>query len=165
MEGSKVSRQAHRNQLPNLPWAFAPFSLEKGEREKRRKKKGAWYLLIKWRNNDMYYFVYGVALKESCKPLDTTLPWESTTPLVYRRYTSSIDGITWFVGGLGPWAKSRDHGIIRAQKKVSNTVLRHLHIHVVWLRSLKCSVKSYVTAPSTEYYFNEFLFMHVPHTW
>ena len=33
--------------------------------------------------------------------------------------------------------------------------------HVVWSRTLKCSVKSYVTGPLVKCYFNEFLFMQV----
>jgi hypothetical protein len=33
--------------------------------------------------------------------------------------------------------------------------------HVVWSRTLECSVKSYVTGPSTKFYFNDFLFMWV----
>ena len=37
----------------------------------------------------------------------------------------------------------------------------HLRIHVVWSRTLKCTVKSYVTRPSTKCYFHEFLFMRV----
>ena len=37
--------------------------------------------------------------------------------------------------------------------------------HVVWSRTLKCSVKPYVTGPSTKCYFNECLFMWGPHTW
>ena len=37
----------------------------------------------------------------------------------------------------------------------------HLQNHVVWSRSLKCSVKPYVTGPSTKCFFNEFLFMRV----
>jgi hypothetical protein len=33
--------------------------------------------------------------------------------------------------------------------------------HVVWLQALKCSVKLYVTGPSTKHYFKEFLFVRV----
>ena len=58
-------------------------------------------------------------------------------------------------------AKSCDHGIVRAQRKVSTSVPRHLQNHVQWSRILKCSVKSYVTVPSTECYFNKFLFIWV----
>jgi hypothetical protein len=36
-----------------------------------------------------------------------------------------------------------------------------LQIHVLWSRILECSVKSYVTGPSTKCYFNECLFMRV----
>ena len=46
------------------------------------------------------------------------------------------------------------------------SVPRHVRIHVVWSRALKCSVKSIVIEPSTKCYFNEFLFMRGPlHTW
>ena len=59
-------------------------------------------------------------------------------------------------------AKSRDNEILRAQKKVSKGHLNtHLQNHVLWSRTLKCTVKSYVTAPSTKCYFNEFLTMQV----
>ena len=37
----------------------------------------------------------------------------------------------------------------------------HLPNHAVWSRALKCSVKPYVTGPSTKLYFNAFLFMRV----
>jgi hypothetical protein len=37
----------------------------------------------------------------------------------------------------------------------------HLQNHVVWSRILDCNVKSYVIGPSSESYFNEFLFMRV----
>ena len=57
---------------------------------------------------------------------------------------------------LGPRhtrAKSRDHGIVRAQKKVPKG-----HPNAP---PNSCSVKSYVTGPSTKCYFNELLFMRV----
>jgi hypothetical protein len=45
--------------------------------------------------------------------------------------------------------------------KCPKAVPTHLQHHVVWSRILKCSVKSYVTGPSTNCYFNGFLFMWV----
>ena len=47
------------------------------------------------------------------------------------------------------------------KRKCSNAVPRHFQNHVVWSRTLKCSAKSNVTRPSTNCYFNEFLFMQV----
>ena len=47
------------------------------------------------------------------------------------------------------------------KRKCPKAVPTHLQHHVVWSRTLKCSVKSYVTGPSTKCYFNEFLFMRV----
>ena len=41
----------------------------------------------------------------------------------------------------------------------------HFLNHVVWSWTLKCSVKSCVTGPSTRCHFNELLFMWGPHTW
>ena len=38
---------------------------------------------------------------------------------------------------------------------------RHPKNHVLWSQTLKCSVKSYVTGPSINNYFNDFLFMRV----
>jgi hypothetical protein len=45
--------------------------------------------------------------------------------------------------------------------KCSKVVRRHLQNHVLWSQILKCSVKSYVTMPSTKCYFNEFLFIQI----
>ena len=56
------------------------------------------------------------------------------------------------------------HDIVRAQKTCPNAVPRHFQNHVVWSRALKCSVKSYVTGPSTKCYFDEFfIFFSVTH--
>jgi hypothetical protein len=70
-----------------------------------------------------------------------------------------------FRGSLHTWGKSRDHEIVRAQKKVSksrpNTPAK---THVVWSQILKSSVKSYVTGFSTKCHFHEFLFMRGPRT-
>ena len=65
-------------------------------------------------------------------------------------------------GTLGPLhtrAKSRDHEIVsRDQESVQRLSQRHLQNRVLWSQTLKCSVKSYVTGPSTKCYFDEFLF-------
>ena len=45
------------------------------------------------------------------------------------------------------------------KRKCPNGVSTHLQNHVVWSRTLKCSVKSYVTGTSTKCYFNEWLFI------
>ena len=47
------------------------------------------------------------------------------------------------------------------QRKCPKAVPTHLHNHAVWSRTLECSVKSYVTRPSTKRYFNELLFTQV----
>ena len=47
------------------------------------------------------------------------------------------------------------------KRKCSKAIPTHLQNHVVWSRTLKCSVESYVTGPSTKCYFNVFLFMRV----
>jgi hypothetical protein len=50
------------------------------------------------------------------------------------------------------------------KRESPKTIPRHLQNHVVWSQTLKCSVKSDVTRPSTKCHFNEFLFMRVlPH--
>ena len=51
-------------------------------------------------------------------------------------------------GPVHTQAKSRDHKIVRAQKKCPKAVPRHFQNHVVWSRTLKFSVKPYVTGPS-----------------
>ena len=47
------------------------------------------------------------------------------------------------------------------KRKCPKAIPSHLRNHVVWSRTLKCSVKLYVTGPPTKYYFSEFLFMQV----
>ena len=47
------------------------------------------------------------------------------------------------------------------KRKCPKVVPRHLQNHVVWSRTLKCSVKPHMTGPSTRCYFNELLFMQV----
>jgi hypothetical protein len=56
---------------------------------------------------------------------------------------------------------SHDLEIGRVQKKVSKGRPKTPPKCAVSSWILKCSVKSYVTGPSTKCYFNEFLFMHV----
>ena len=46
-------------------------------------------------------------------------------------------------------------------KKSPKAVPTHLQHHVVWSQTLECSVKSYVTKPSTKCYFKEFLFIRI----
>ena len=45
------------------------------------------------------------------------------------------------------------------KRKCPKAVPTHLQNHVVWSQTLKCSVKPYVTGPSTNCYFNEFPFL------
>ena len=55
-----------------------------------------------------------------------------------------------------PWdCKSPRERVQRPSQNTSKLM------YVVWSRTLKCSVKSYVIGPSTQYYFNEYLFMRV----
>ena len=56
--------------------------------------------------------------------------------------------------------ESRDREIVRAHKCLK-AVPRHLRNRVVWSRILECSVKSYLTRPSTKCYSDEFLCMRV----
>ena len=63
-------------------------------------------------------------------------------------------------GPLHTRAKSCDHEIVRAQNRVSKARPKHMK-----LRTLVCSVKSYVTETSTKCYINVFLLMPGPHTW
>ena len=67
--------------------------------------------------------------------------------------------------GQGPLctrAKSRDPWNCESPKeKCPKAVPTHLQNHVVWSRTLRCSVKPYVTGPSTTCYFDEFLVMRV----
>ena len=47
------------------------------------------------------------------------------------------------------------------KRKHPTAIPTHLQNHVVWSQTLKRSVKSHVTGPSTKCYFNEVLFMQV----
>ena len=58
------------------------------------------------------------------------------------------------LGPIHTRAKRRDHEILRAQRKCPKAVPKHLQIHVVWSRTLKCSVKPYMTTSSTKCHFN-----------
>ena len=76
--------------------------------------------------------------------------------------------VTWESMWTGPKGasthepKSRDHKNCESpQQKWPKAVPPHLQTHAAWSRTLKYSVKLNVTAPSTECYFNEFLFTRV----
>ena len=81
------------------------------------------------------------------------------------------DALTWRRGCLQslPWVTAHFTHKPRAvtmklwEPKIKNpkAVPRHPQNHVVWSRIVKCSVKSYVTGPSTKCYFNKVLFMWV----
>ena len=74
--------------------------------------------------------------------VELEVPYRMVT---YLRTTSPTSQEPW------PWLK----------KKCPNAVPIHLQNHVVWWWTLKCSVSSYATGPSTNDNFNEFLFMSV----
>ena len=67
------------------------------------------------------------------------------------------------LGPLLTQAKSRDHVMVRAQKR-PKPVPTHLQHHVMLSWTVYCSVKSYVTGPSTKCYFNEISIYMGPHT-
>ena len=51
------------------------------------------------------------------------------------------------------------------KRKCPKAVPTHLQTHVVWSRALKCSVKSYLTGPSTKCYIKWIYICAGPHTW
>jgi hypothetical protein len=59
----------------------------------------------------------------------------------------------WSLGALNTRANRCDHEIVRVQKKVSKGCPK--------APPNSCSVKSYITGPSTKCYFNEFLLMRL----
>ena len=73
--------------------------------------------------------------------------------------------LSWVLGPLHTRAKSHDHEIVRAQKGVSKGRPKTPPNYVVWSWTLKCSVKSYMTGPSTKRDFNEISIHPGPHTW
>jgi len=67
-----------------------------------------------------------------------------------------------FLGPLHARAKSRDHEVVGVQKKVSKGRTKTPPKSCsVKSQTLKCSVKSCVTGPSTKFYFNGSLFIWV----
>ena len=76
----------------------------------------------------------------------------------------------------GPWLEVRRNFIVHKghfthepravtmklwepKRKCPKAIPTHLQNHVLWSRTLECSVKSYVTGPSTKCHFKEILFM------
>ena len=57
-------------------------------------------------------------------------------------FTYDMKGAILNLGPLHKRAKSRDHDIVRAQKKCPKAILRHFQNHVVQSRVFKWSVKS-----------------------
>ena len=123
------------------------------------------------RSHQTFRPVLAVKLRGLCwEILDVS--WHQFSHYYSRRCWRMVLELT---GVISPWgslhtrAKSRDHGIVRARCKrkcPKATVPTHPQHHVVvWSWILKCSVKLYVTGPSTKCYVNERLYMHGPHTW
>ena len=65
------------------------------------------------------------------------------------------------LGPLHTRAKSRDHEIVRARKKVSKGCPEAPPKSCSVVTDLKYNVKPYVTGPSTKFCLNECLFMQV----
>ena len=65
------------------------------------------------------------------------------------------------LGPLHTRAKSHDHEIVRAQKKLSKGSPKTPPKSCIVVTDLQVYVKSYMTGPSTKCYFNDFLFMWV----
>ena len=80
---------------------------------------------------------------------------------ILHRFQAALPGRNNYLGPLHTQAKSRDHTIVRAQKKVSkghpNTPPKSYS--VVTDPRVQCEVK--LTGPSIKCYFNETLFMWV----
>ena len=95
-----------------LAMSFCPFEFRKGRKGERRKESMAPF---NWMEKQWYYFVCLVASENLVNHLIHP-PLGVYYPLECSRYTSSIDGITLYVGGLGSrhtQAKGRDHIICK----------------------------------------------------
>ena len=81
----------------------------------------------------------------------------------FKTYTEIrfLDGGYFKLRPLHTRANSREHEIVRVQKKCQKVNARHFQNHVVWSRALKCNENSYVTGLLAKCYINEFLFMRV----
>ena len=104
-------------------------------------------------------------------PSRTLVPWSQ-----WCRHPTSNKCMDWFAQirlerGEGPGGVTEGHfahkprvvtmKLWEPKRKCPKAVLTHLQNHVVWSRTVKCSVKSYVTGPSTKYYFKIFIFIWV----
>ena len=107
----------------------------------------------------------GCSSQQASKSASASLSWTHRLKVLHSQL-----GIVGFCkrhlgikGPLHTQAKSRDHEIVRAQKKSVQRPSQHtLQNHVVWSRTTKsCTGKSYVTGSSTKCYFDEFLFTRV----
>jgi hypothetical protein len=65
------------------------------------------------------------------------------------------------LGPLYTRAKSHDHIIVRALKKVTKGHPKTPPKSCIVVTDCKYNVKSFVIGPSTKCYFNDFMFMHV----
>jgi hypothetical protein len=91
------------------------------------------------------------------KNLDFKASWQCDTKNKTKKTHEPYN----YLGSLHTQAKSRDHEIVRTQKKVSQGHPKTPPISCSVVMDLKCIVKSYVTGSSTKCYFNEFLFIQV----
>ena len=77
-------------------------------------------------------------------------------------YTCSMSYLHWYIKGhFTHEPRAVTMKLWEPKRKCPKAIPRHLQNHVVWARIFKCSVKSYMTGPSTKCYFNEFLYMPV----
>jgi hypothetical protein len=77
------------------------------------------------------------------------IPMLDLSRIVYVRATSHTSQEPW------PWSCESP------EESVQRPCQSHLQNHVAWSRTLKCSVKSYVTGSLNNCYFNKFIFMRV----
>ena len=90
----------------------------------------------------------------------TSLPIGSTPSLTKRKSSPYLSK-----GHFTHEPRAVTKKLWEPKRKCPKAIPRHLQNHGLWSRIFKCSVKPYVTGPSTKCYFNEFLFMQGPHTW
>ena len=103
----------------------------------------------------MMLFYYKPAKQKPARILETARPMNGENqPLVMEEPVE-------FKGHFTHEPRAVTMKLCESERKCAKAVSIHLQNRVLWSRTLKCSVKSHVTGPSTKCYFNEFLLMRV----
>ena len=120
------------------------------------------YVHESWGSLPIIFLLYSYVIYDLGKPNHTLVSCWMRKPLPPRNHCTCWFSPTYdLLGPLHTRAKSCDHEIVRAKRLCPKAVSTHLQNPCSVVTDPKCSVKSYVTGPSTNCYFIEFKFTHV----